>query len=628
MGPPKQRALLALLATHRGAVVGPSQIIDGLWGPVAPNTALNGVHTYVAGLRRVLDPTRGRGREPGGVLLSVAGGYELRVPEEAVDATQFVQQLAVARRLTAEGRSDAAFDALGKALGQWRGDALAGVPGPFAAVERSRLREMRFSAAEDWIAGIIAAGRSEEAIVVTSEAIAQEPLREKLRWLLMLALYRCGRQAHALQAYGEARSLLRDELGIEPGAELQELHAQILAGAVDEGVQRRPVSPGGPVLVQPSPVVEGERPVLPRTGLNPRQLPSRAQVFIGRDAELEQVRALCGQANPMRGRANPILVIDGPPGVGKSALALELAHELSARSPDGQLYADLGGTADRPPHAFHVLGRLLESLGVGRAELPVDLDSRAMLYRSLLHEKQMLILLDDAVDMEQIQPLIPRGSACVMVTSRRPQRGLVARYGAHRICLKPLDPDSASELLGGFLDGGGGRSRQTAVRRLAELCGYLPLGIRITAAALLEDPYGSPERLAALYEDPAARLDLLAVAGDDGMSVRASLAASYRSLPAETARLFRLLSRLGLEEVGVPESSQLSGVHGSQVAVQLESLADLGLLERVGAGVYRLDDLTRVFARECSEEEVMPDRPAVPTRWVRAVPDDDGLRTG
>ncbi|MFI8192258.1 BTAD domain-containing putative transcriptional regulator [Streptomyces sp. NPDC085946] len=624
MGPPKQRALLALLSTHRGTVVGPSQIIDGLWGPAAPNTAMNGVHTYIAGLRRALDPAR-RGRESGGILLSVAGGYELRLPLESVDAPQFVQQFAEARRLSAQGRPDAAFEMLGKALALWRGDALAGVPGPFAALERSRLREMRFSAAEDWISGMIAVGRSEEAIVVTSEAVAQEPLREKLRWLLMLALYRSGRQAHALQAYGEARCHLREELGIEPGAELQDLHARILAGTVDDGATRRQAPSAGPTLVQTPSPAESERAVLTRMGLSPRQLPSRARMFIGRDTELEQVCALLGRAYPARGRATPIVAIDGRPGVGKSALALELAHESADRFPDGQLYADLGGTGECPTPPFHVLGRLLESLGVGRADLPVDLDSRAMLYRSLLHDRQMMILLDDAVDMEQIGPLVPQGSACLIVTSRRPQRGLVARYGAHRIGLKPLCPGPAAELLGKLL---GGEGERAAVHQLAELCGHLPLSVRITAAALLEDPYTSPEQLAALYKDPTVRLDLLTVAGDDGMSLRASLTASYRSLPNETAHLFRLLGRVGLEEVGVPESSQLSGVHSSEVAARLELLADLGLLERIGAGTYRLDDLTRVFAIECAEEEWVAPRPSLLRRAAKAVPVDGELRTG
>ncbi|WP_164784831.1 AfsR/SARP family transcriptional regulator [Streptomyces griseoviridis] len=633
VGPPKQRALLALLATQQGSVVGPGQIIDALWGPDAPNTALNSVHTYVAGLRRALDPAR-RGRESDGVLLSRAGGYELCLPPEAVDAVLFVRQCEESRRLGARGHQQAAFEQLGQALGLWRGDALAGVPGPFAAIERSRLREIRFSAAEDWIAGMISAGRREEAIVVVGEAIAQEPLRERLRYLLMLALYRSGRQAHALQAYGDARAHLREELGIEPGTELRGLHARILAGTVDDAVPRSSAAPAAPAAPSSGARrdmagrAEDGRPVIPGSGLTMCQFPSRARTFVGREVEIEQAREVLARTGTERGRATPIFVIDGPPGVGKSALALELGYELRARFPDGQLYADLAGTGDRPRTPFEILGKLLESLGVSRAALPVDLDGRATLYRSLLHEKRVLILLDDAVDTEQIKPLVPQGSACLIVTGRRPQRGMVARYGAHRISLKPLEPGPAAELLGELLGREVVSGNEDAVRRLVEQCGRIPLGIRITAAALQEDADASPERLAALYEDPVTRLDLLAVAGEDGMSVRSSLTASYRALPATTAHLFRLLSRTGLAVVEVPESGQLLGVNRSEVLRHLELLADLGLLARVGAGSYRFDDLTLTYAGECAEAEWVLSQRLGPARLKQVVADQDELRTG
>ncbi|MFJ9425243.1 BTAD domain-containing putative transcriptional regulator [Streptomyces sp. NPDC101249] len=630
VGPPKQRALLALLATQQGSVVGPGQIIDALWGPDAPNTALNSVHTYVAGLRRALDPDR-RGRESDGVLCSRAGGYELCLPLGAVDAVLFVRQCEEARRLAAQGHCRAAFERLGKALGLWRGDALSGVPGPFAAIERSRLREIRFSAAEDWIAGMISAGRCEEAIVVVGEAITQEPLRERLRYLLMLALYRSGRQAHALQAYGDARSHLREELGIEPGSELRGLHARILAGTVDDALPRSPSGAAEPAsTVRPDPTGRAEdgRPVAPGIGPNMRQFPSRARTFVGREVEIERARMALRRTGGERGRATPIFVIDGPPGVGKSALALELGYELLASFPEGQLYADLAGTGDRPRAPFEILGSLLESLGVGRAALPVDLDGRATLYRSLLHEKRVLILLDDAVDTEQILPLVPQGSACLIVTGRRPQRGMVARYGAHRISLKPLDPGPAAELLGELLGREAVSGNEDAVRRLVEQCGRLPLGIRITAAALQETADASPQRLAVLYEDPVTRLDLLAVAGEDGMSVRSSLTASYRALPAMTAHLFRLLSRTGLAVVEVPESGQLLGVNRSELLRHLELLADLGLLTRLGAGSYRFDDLTLTYAGECAEAEWVLSRSLGPARLKQVVADQDELRTG
>ncbi|MFG2292974.1 BTAD domain-containing putative transcriptional regulator [Streptomyces sp. NPDC048603] len=626
VGPPKQKALLALLATHRGTVVSREQIIDALWGPEAPDTAMNGVHTYVAGLRRVLDPDR-RGREAGGLLMSTAGGYELRLPLQSVDAALFAQFCVEARRMAAEGDEAAAFDRLGKALGLWYGDALAGIPGPFAALERGRLREMRFSAAEDWIVGMIAAGRCEEAIVVTGEAIAQEPLREKLRCLLMLALYRSGRQAHALQAYNDARALLREELGIEPGVELRSLHRRILSGEEVHAPAGRGPAPARQGRPQES-AAEGVA-TAPMPALYPRQLPSRAHVFVGREDELGYVRQLLVQEVPERGRASPIVAIDGQPGVGKSALALELAHECLGRFPDGQLYTDLGGTSERPLTPSEALARMLLSLGVPADSLPADLDGRATLYRSLLHGKRMLVLLDDALDGDQIRTLIPQGSACVIVTGRRPQRGLVARYGAHRISLKPLDPDTAVDLLERLLDGETGRGTREAIHRLVEQCGYLPLGIRITAAALLEDPYSSPERLAALYEDPATRLDLLAVAGDEGMSVRAALRASYRSLPEKTARLFRLLSAVGLEAIGLPEGGGVPGVHSSEVMSHLELLADLGLLERKGAGRYRLRELIWAYAEEMAEAEQQPRLPRAVRRLSAAPPPGYGnLRTG
>lgn len=229
VGPPKQRAVLALLAGHAGSVVTPGQIVDALWGSDAPLTAINGVHTYVAGLRRVLEPDRSR-RDPARVLVSSAGGYLLRLPPETVDAVAFERGCEQARRLTAERDRVGACAQYATSLGLWRGEALAGIPGPYAMLERTRLNEIRFAAVEEWIALLVGAGRSEEAVVAASDAVAQEPLREKLWYLLMLGLHRCGRQAHALRAYRDARRLFSEELGIEPGPELRVLHARILAG--------------------------------------------------------------------------------------------------------------------------------------------------------------------------------------------------------------------------------------------------------------------------------------------------------------------------------------------------------------------------------------------------------------
>ncbi|XQE85370.1 AfsR/SARP family transcriptional regulator [Streptomyces microflavus] len=229
LGPPKQRAVLALLASRAGEVVGVDNIVDALWDGDIPQTATNGVHTYVAGLRRALEPGRSR-REAGAILTSVSGGYCLRMDPEQVDATLFTRRHARARRSRIEGSPDEAVRWYEEALALWRGDAYSGVPGPFAAVERTRLRDLRLTAVEEWAADMLDAGRHAEAVAELSAAVGEEPLREKLRWLLMLTLYRSGRQAHALAVYTETRQLLNRELGIEPGAELRSLHQQILAG--------------------------------------------------------------------------------------------------------------------------------------------------------------------------------------------------------------------------------------------------------------------------------------------------------------------------------------------------------------------------------------------------------------
>lgn len=633
IGPPKQKALFALLATHRGSVVSRERIVDGLWGPEAPSTAVNGVHTYIAGLRRVLDPVRGS-RESGEVLVSKLGGYELQLPVDAVDAALFVRQRDEARRAAAAGRHEDAFERLGMALGLWHGDALAGVPGPFAEMERSRLREMRFTDVEEWIGGMIAAGRSEEAIVVLNEAIVQEPLREKLRYLLMLALYWCGRQAHALHVYSDTRTYLDEELGIGPGVELRDLHARILSGTVEgeaparvsplEPASLRGSEPGGPSSPSSPPAPSASSS---SSDFMPSHLPSRASVFVGRCPELRAVRALLTQDTPERGRATPILAIDGPPGVGKSALALELAHESLDRFPDGQLYVDLGGTGDSPLSAFDALAQLLQSLGAEHASLPADLDGRAMLYRSLLHGKRMLVVLDDALDVDQLRPLIPQGSACLIVTSRQAQRGLVVRYGAHRFRLKPLDPETAADLLLTLTGAEHGTERPSAVDRLVELCGYLPMAIRITAGTLLSDPYGSPERLAARYEDPATRLDLLKVDGDEEMSVRAAFAPSYRNLSDEAARLFRLLCTTGSGEVGLLSSLRLMGTCVASVTECLELLVDHGLLERVGPERYELNGLVRICGAERAEAQPEP-APLHSPRQLTLAQGDEGRRIG
>ncbi|WP_326595176.1 AfsR/SARP family transcriptional regulator [Streptomyces sp. NBC_01803] len=606
MGPPKQRAVLALLAGHAGSVVTPGQIVDALWGSDAPLTAINGVHTYVAGLRRVLEPDRSR-RDPARVLVSSAGGYLLRLPPETVDAVAFERGCEQARRLTAERDRVGACAQYATSLGLWRGEALAGIPGPYAMLERTRLNEIRFAAVEEWIALLVGAGRSEEAVVAASDAVAQEPLREKLWYLLMLGLHRCGRQAHALRAYRDARRLFSEELGIEPGPELRVLHARILAGGPADDVPARRAAKGPETASPPAPGSGGREL---RT-LIPKQLPSRAGVFVGRGDELRYVRRLLTQGSPRRGRATPILAIDGAAGVGKSAFALELAHESLDQFPDGQLYADLSGTCSRrrPLSACEGLGLLLRGLGVEEPDLPADLEGRSALYRSLLHGRRMLVLLDDAVDANQLRPMIPQGPTCVIITSRWRQEGLVVREGAHRIEVGPLDLDTSVDLFTTLLGRERCAGQRAAVERLAELCGRLPLAMRIAAGSLSGDPYLRIDRLVGQYEDPSGRLDHLTVEDDEEVSVRGALSASYRTLTREAARLFRLLGECRDEVVNVSHVVRMLDTEPSTADRCLRLLVDRRLLERIGPGLFRMNELVRIFASEVAAAEDFASHP-------------------
>ncbi|GHH24591.1 hypothetical protein GCM10018792_62330 [Streptomyces rubradiris] len=490
LGPPKQRAVLALLASRAGDVVGVENIVDAVWGSDIPHTAANGVHTYVAGLRRAFEPGR-RKRAAGLLLTSESGGYCLRVDPLAVDAAVFARNLGEARRSRGRGDLEETLRLYEQALAGWRGEALSRIPGPFAAMERDRLRDLRLTAVEEWAEDMLAAGRHAELVTELPATVSEEPLREKLRWLLMLALYRSGRRVHALWTYEETRQLLVRELGIEPGAELRTLYQQILAG------HPRLSAPGA----DPASLLLTDRDTVFRGAPKPAQLPPLARGFVGRAAELaaleEWVSSECARA----GASTPVAVVDGPAGVGKSALVLQLAHRLTERFPDGQLYVDLGGGLQgRPVSTEEALGQLLGGLGVEASRMPAGVAARASLYRSLLHGRRMLVVCDDAHDADQLRPLIPRGASCVLATSRRRFSELAARDGAHLVTVGPLTGEEGAQLLV-RLSRGRIQRPGPVTERLTALCGGLPLALRVVAERLAVNP---DVPLADLVEEYAA----------------------------------------------------------------------------------------------------------------------------
>ncbi|MCZ7415534.1 AfsR/SARP family transcriptional regulator [Streptomyces sp. WMMC897] len=608
-GPPQQRALLGLLASRAGEAVGREAVIEALWGGHAPRTAANGVHTYVAGLRRVLEP-RHDGRSPNSVLTSEPGGYRLRVHPDAVDAAAFVLRHDDARRSRERGDGAATARLYEEALALWKGDAFSGIPGPFAALEGARLRDARLTAVEEWGAVMVAAGRHGEAVGGLSRAAAEEPLRERLRWLLMLALCRGGRQADSLRLYAETRRLLRRELGIEPGPELRDLHRQILDGRAEPAVRRALATPAGADTGRAS-VARGAVAATPLP--RPAQLPSAVSGFTGRGRELEKLERLVGADRRAAGPAATVVLVQGPAGVGKSALVLRLAHAVSDRFPDGQVYVDLGGSGlrGRPLNAADAQRQVLTSLGVDGGRIPRDLVGSTALYRSLLYDQRMLVVLDDALSADQIRPLIPRGPSGVVATSRQRLAGLAARDGARTVTLGPLDEDAATLLLTTLTDGRL-EGRVATARRLAALCGGLPLALRVLAERLTAagEP---PERLLERCASEPGRLDCLAVPDDALADVRSAFEASYQVLPAEAARMFRHLGMYRRGRITVRVAAALAGTDLPTARALLDVLVDAHLIEERGLR-YRLPELLGVYAAECAQREPTAARQAALAR--------------
>ncbi|WP_247197936.1 AfsR/SARP family transcriptional regulator, partial [Streptomyces sp. GESEQ-35] len=321
LGSPQQRVVLAALLLRRGRPVTTAELVDAVWGDDPPNAAVSVLRTYVSRLRKVLRPgpddTRAiDGAEAPQVVVSVADGYLARVPTGSVDLGVFEERVAEAQRLRAVGEAPAAARLLHAALAEWEGVPLAGLPGPLAKAERDRLAEERLAALEARLEIDLELGRHSEVIPALVALTGEHPLREGLRQLLMLALYRSGRQAEALETYRRTRGTLVDELGIEPGAPLRELHERILAGEAS-------LDPSA-ATASAEPKASAPRSAAIRHVAVPAQLPADLPTFTGRQAELEQVRIL----GPETTTSSSVTVISGMAGIGKTALAVHWAHRI------------------------------------------------------------------------------------------------------------------------------------------------------------------------------------------------------------------------------------------------------------------------------------------------------------
>jgi DNA-binding SARP family transcriptional activator/tetratricopeptide (TPR) repeat protein len=610
LGALQRRAVFGLLAMRANRAVSRDELVDGIWGEDPPASSVNALHGYVAGLRMALEPRRAR-RAPGRVLLASGPGYVLRLEAGQLDTEVFGQHLAAAHGLRAGGDLAGAARSLDAGLRLWQSTPLSGIAGRWAEIERVRLGEQRLTAIEERADVMLALGCHAEAAAQLAGLVCEHPLRERFRGQLMLALYRCGRQAEALAVFADSRRVLIEELGIEPGAELRRLHERILAA---DATLDPPVAPAArSVAARSAPASrEQEWPV-------PAQLPGDVAAFTGRARELAALHRLLAadgqQASHVRARAMVISAVSGTAGVGKTALAVHWAWRVADEFPDGQLYVNLRGyDPDRPMQPADALAGFLRALGRAGQDIPPDVEERAAAYRTLLDGRRVLVVLDNAATVEQVRPLLPGSPSClVVVTSRDSLAGLVARHGAHRIDLDSLPPEDAATLLRALI-GERADAEPGAVATLAEQCARLPLALRVAAELAAANPDISIGHLIGELADEQRRLDLLDAGGDARTSVRGVFSWSYRHLPADAARAFRLAGLHPGPDLDAYAVAALTAITLDHARDVLARLAQAHLVQSARPGRYAMHDLLRSYASQlASAEDGADDRQAAMT---------------
>jgi DNA-binding SARP family transcriptional activator len=603
LGPPLQRALFAVLALRSNHVVYRAELIDALWGQELPNRPEGGVHTYVAGLRRAFEPGRGH-RAPGRVIESRGSGYLLRAAPDAIDLARFERCVQTARAAAGSGDLAEAERRYDEALGLFDGAALGGVPGPFAAAQRDRLAEVRLGVVEDRIDVLLARGRHAAVIGDLRTMTAEHPLRERAWAQLMLAFYRAGRQADALAAFDEARQACARELGLDPGPALRELRQRIVVA-----------DPALTIGTRAEATIRA--PAAAR-----RNLPRDIEGFVGRDQETARVLSSLDRRGGRPGRSREpgpvpplrVFAIDGMAGVGKTSLAVRLAHLVADDYPDGQLYLDLHAhsVGQEPLTAATALDRLLRAVGVPGDRIPVEAEERAATWRAEIADRRMLLVLDNAAGAAQVRPLLP-GSAgsLVLVTSRRRLAGL---QDCEFLSLDVLPADEAATLFA--LAAGDVRpaAEPEATAAVVRICGNLPLAVQIAGARLRHRGAWNIAHLLDRLGDEERRLAELRV---EDRSVAVAFGLSYRSQTPDRQRIFRLLGLFPGPEFTVRAAAALAGTDALEADEALEDLVDAHLLDQSSAGRYRFHDLLGVFAaRQCREEEPEPARRAAMERLL------------
>ncbi|WP_122617542.1 AfsR/SARP family transcriptional regulator [Streptomyces sp. Tu 4128] len=570
VGGPRQRAVLSALLLSFNQVVSFDSLIEKVWNGRPPSTARTQVAICIATLRKIFR-TAGWDQE---TIITATPGYMLSLAGHSLDSLRFEQLVARATELTVENRPAPAAEALRQALALWRGPALGGVYAPFAETEAARLDEQRMLAVEQHMALRLQLGEHQAVLGELQALVGACPLRDRLRYYLMLAQYRSGRRAEALSTFRDGMRHSIEEIGLELGTDLQTLHDSILR---DEF----------PQLDVPG-IAAPQREVRQAV---PSQLPESDAYFIGRSREqwlMDDVLLDGSAQNPP-----PIAYITGSPGIGKTSLAVNWAHRTAHRFPDGQLFADL-----RENDALTVLHQFLRQLGA-EGPLPTEPADAAERYRGMLEGQRVLIVLDHASSYAQVRHLLPTsGGCCVLITGRANLDELMQKYRALRLRVAPLSDDESRETLTSVLRDARAEDSPEATSRLAALCGHTPLALRAAAARLLTKTHWRVLDLVRRLERSGDRLAELSI-GDD--SLRARLDRSMRDLDPRVAAAYRELSRLDDSEFEAAEAAKVLGTDLLEAEDLIETLVDAQLVEAVGRSAwgemrYRWQELVRLHA--------------------------------
>ncbi|WP_186763360.1 AfsR/SARP family transcriptional regulator [Lentzea tibetensis] len=581
----RQQVVLATLLVRANQVVSIDQLVGAIWNNTPPSTSRAQVQFCVHALRSEF-----KALELPANIVTQRPGYKLDVAARRIDANLFESQIEQARRLARHDDLKGAVTAFRSALALWRGPVLEGAV-PWVRDQLVWLNELRTTALEECIGHELELGRHRDVVGELRTLVVEHPLSEEFRYLLMLALYRSGRQCEALDAYRDGRTVLINELGLDPGTKLKELEVAILAD-------------NGSLVQAPPPAAPDSRC---DGWTSPRQLPSAIHDFTGRAALVATIeQSLLRDGNGATASAVPVVSLVGKAGVGKSALAVQVAHQVAARSfPDGQLYVNLKSTTGQAITAHEALGRFLRALGVGGDSIPETEDERAEMYRGFLADRRVLVVLEDASSELQVSALVPGTATCaVLLTGRTRLAGLA---GAAVIPVDVLEPREALMLLEASVGTARLNNELREARALVRIAGCLPLALRIIGARLAARPHWSLSSMVTRLADESQRLDEL-VHGD--MHVRGTLALAYSGLDASTATLVRRLGALNTDEFPAWMAT-VALDNDPRAPDQLDRLVDTQLLDAVDNGSptaprFRFHDLIRIFARE-RLREIEPD---------------------